>query len=179
MGLNPNRVTRVVWGLAALLSAAIALDAALLWRDEARNALIAAGTPPAETAVPDLRFAQAYALAGSGAGEAALNTYRGLQSDSALGAAARFNSANLLLRQALELRAGAQPAQALPLIELAKEQYRALLRQDPQHWDARYNLERAQRLLPDPQDAEFEPTAAPRERERAATTMRAQTLGLP
>ena len=35
------------------------------------------------------------------------------------------------------------------------------------------------RLLPDPVDAEFEPTAAPRERERAATTMRAQSLGLP
>jgi mxaK protein len=179
MGLNPKRATRVVWGLAALLSAAVALDAALLWRDEARNALIAAGMPPADTAVPELRFAQAYAHAASGAGEAALNGYRALQSDPVLGAAARFNSANLLLRQALELRAGPQPAQALPLIELAKEQYRALLREDPQHWDARYNLERAQRLLPDPQDDEFEPTAAPRERERAATTMRAQTLGLP
>lgn len=179
MGLNPKRVTRVILGLAALLSVAIALEAALLWRDKGRNALITAGTPPADTAVPELRFAQAHAQAASGADEAALNGYRGLQSDPVLGAAARFNSANLLLRQALELRAGPQPAQALPLIELAKEQYRALLRQDPQHWDARYNLERAQRLLPDPQDDEFEPTAAPRERERAATTMRAQTLGLP
>jgi mxaK protein len=67
----------------------------------------------------------------------------------------------------------------LPLIELAKEQYRELLRRDPQHWDARYNLERAQRLQPDPTDSAFDPTAAPQERERAATTMRAQTLGLP
>jgi mxaK protein len=84
-----------------------------------------------------------------------------------------------LLRQAIELRAGDQPGQALPLIELAKEQYRELLRRQPQDWNARYNLERAQRLLPDPEDVEREATAAPRERERAATTMRAQTLGLP
>ncbi len=179
MGLSPQRTTRLVLGLAALLGAALALEAALLWRDTARNAQIAAGTPAADTTVPELRFAQAHALAASGAGDAALNAYRALQSHPVLGAAARFNSANLLLRQALELRAGPQPALALPLIELAKEQYRALLRQDSQHWDARYNLERAQRLLPDPQDDGFEPTAAPRERERAATTMRAQTLGLP
>jgi len=179
MVLNPRRITRAVWLLAGVLLAATVLDAALLWRDEARNALVAAGTPPADAGVPELRFAQAYAQAASGAGEAALNGYRTLQSDPVLGAAARFNSANLLLRQAIELRAGAQPAQALPLIELAKEQYRELLRRDPQHWDARYNLERAQRLLPDPLDSDFEPTAAPRDRERAATTMRAQTLGLP
>lgn len=179
MSWNPRRVTRMVLLLAALLLAAALVDAALLWRDAQRNALIAAHTPPAETAVPALRFALAHAQAASGAAESALNGYRALQADPVLGAAARFNSANLLLRQAIALRAGPQPAQALPLIELAKEQYRELLRQDPQHWDARYNLERAQRLQPDPVDAEFEPTSAPRERERAATTMRSQTLGLP
>jgi len=182
VGLNPRRITRAVLALAALLLAAALLDAALLWRDQRRNALIAAGTPPATSTVPELRFALAYAMAASGtssATEAALNGYRALQSDPVLGAAARFNAANLLLRQAIEVRAGPQPALALPLIELAKEQYRELLRDDAQHWDARYNLERAQRLLPDPQEFELEATAAPRDRERAATTMRAQTLGLP
>ena len=132
MGLNLRRVTRWALALSALLLAAALLEAALLWRDEQRNALIAAGTPPPESAVPELRFAQAYALAhapaASAAGDAALNAYRGLQAVPALGAAARFNSANLLLRQAIEARASAQPAQALPLIELAKEQYRELLR---------------------------------------------------
>jgi len=187
MGLNWRRITRGVLVLAALLLAAALLDAALLWRDERCNALIAAGTPPADSTVPELQFAAAYAQAAalaqapaaSASGDAALNAYRALQANPVLGTAARFNSANLLLRQAIAARAGAQPAQALPLIELAKEQYRELLRQAPQHWDARYNLERAQRLLPDPQDSELEPTAAPRDRERAATTMRAQTLGLP
>lgn len=183
MGLNLRRLTRWALALAALLLVAVLLDAALLWRDVQRNALIAAGTPPTDSPVPELRFARAYALAhspaASAAGDAAQNAYRSLQADPTLGAAARFNSANLLLRQAVEVRAGEQPAQAMPLIELAKEQYRELLRQDPQHWDARYNLERAQRLLPDPQDSDLEPAAAPRDRERAATTMRAQTLGLP
>jgi mxaK protein len=179
MGMNVRRLTRSVIVVAVLLAAAALLEAALLWRDTGRNALIAAGTPPADSPVPEQRFALAYAHAASGAADAALNGYRALQYDPALGAAARFNSANLLLRQAIEQRAGPQPGQALPLIELAKEQYRELLRREPQHWDARYNLERAQRLLPDPQDEDLEPTAAPRERERSATTMRAQSLGLP
>jgi mxaK protein len=165
--------------MAVLLLLALATDGALLWREQRWNAAIAEGAPPADGERPELRFALAHAQAASGAGEVALNRYRALQDDSPLGRAARFNSANLLLRQAIVLRASNQPGQALALIELAKESYRELLRQDPQHWDARYNLERAQRLLPDPTDEELEPTAAPRDRERAATTMRSQTLGLP
>ena len=78
------------------------------------------------------------------------------------------------------VRAGTQPGQAIALIELAKELYRDVLRADPQHWDARYNLDRAQRLLPDPDEA---PEAAPpdthRDAERAATTMRGYSPGLP
>ena len=181
--MRSRQATRAALALAVLLIAAALLDAALLWRDRQRNALIAAGAAPADSSVPELRFARAHALAhspaASGSTDAALNAYRALQADPMLGAAARFNSANLLLRQAIEAQAGGEPAQAVPLIELAKEQYRELLRQHPQHWDARYNLERAQRLRPDPQDSDFDPAAAPRDRERAATTMRAQTLGLP
>jgi len=174
-----RRITRAVLVAGAALLAAVLLDTALLWRDAQRNAQIAAGTVPADGAVPEQRFALAHAHAASGADDTALNGYRTLQADARLGSAARFNSANLLLRQAIALRAGPQPEQALPLIELAKEQYRELLRHDPQHWDARYNFERAQRLLPDPQDDDLEPTAAPRQRERSATTTRAQSLGLP
>ena len=102
-----------------------------------------------------------------------------MQDDPRVGAAARFNAANLLLRQASALRAGTQPGQAVALIELAKEGLREVLRRDPQHWDARYNLERAQRLLPDPDEADNEPPEAARDRERAATTMRGVAPGLP
>ena len=179
MDLNSRRVTRTVLVLAGLLLVAALLEAALLWRDAGRNALIAAGTPPADAAVPELRFALAHAQAASGAGEAALNGYRLLQSDPVLGAAARFNGANLLLRQAIVLREGRQPGQAVPLIELAKETYREVLRHDPDHWNARYNLERAQRLLPDPEDNGDGPPPPPSQAERAATTMRGYSPGLP
>jgi len=192
--MKPSRVLPLTLWLrvatAVLVLAAMA-EGALWWRDAGRNALIANGPVPADSRVPELQFAHAQALTaaiGPGGSEnagqvdGALNAWRALQSHPTLGPAARFNSANLLLRQAGALGAGrqtGQAGQALPLIELAKEQYRELLRRDPGFWDARYNLERAQRLLPDPVDSDLEPTAAQRERERAATTMRAQSLGLP
>ena len=99
--------------------------------------------------------------------------------DDALGRAARYNSANLLLRQAIELQASPQPGQALALIELAKENYRQVLRRDPDAWDARYNLERAQRLVPEPEQVDDAPPELNRNAERAATTMRAYAPGLP
>jgi mxaK protein len=179
MGLTSRRTTRWVLALGVLLLAAAAVDALRLWRTERLNQAIAAGQPPAEGSVPELRFAQAYALAASGAGDAALNHYRPLQGEDPLGQAARFNSANLLLRQAMALREGSQPGQAVPLIELAKETYREVLRNQPQHWPARYNLERAQRLLPDPEDLDGGPLEVPRNAERAATTMRGYSPGLP
>ena len=189
MGLSHSwRLTRVAWLLAALLSVALLVDAAFWWRVQRLNELVRASAAtdrpaqpsPGPAAAAELRFAHAHALATSGADEAALNAYRALQDDSPLGHAARFNAANLLLRQAAALRAGTQPGQAVVLIELAKESLRDVLRRDPQHWDARYNLERAQRLLPDPDDEDDdEPPDAARERERAATTMRGVAPGLP
>ncbi|HEX3139959.1 MAG TPA: MxaK protein [Rhizobacter sp.] len=181
MGLATRRRTRVVLGLLALLLAVAAIDAARTWRQQRWNEAIETGTPRNGMGVapPEMQFAQAYAQAASGATDEALNRYRALQGDSALGQAARYNSANLLMRQAREVRAGAQPGQALPLIELAKETYREVLRNDPGFWDARYNLERAQRLLPDPDEAEAAPPGSPRGAERAATTMRGYSPGLP
>ena len=108
--------------------------------------------------------------------------YRALQGDQvdqALGQAARYNSANLLMRQAMGVLASAQPGQAIPLLELAKEVYREVLRKDPGQWDARYNLERAQRLLPDPDDTLAGPPDPQRNSERAVTTMRGYSPGLP
>jgi len=204
MGLTTRRRTRFVFALLALVLLAALLDAAQLWRAARINALIASGEPipDAPGQPPELRFAQAHALAQGAAGmalpaaapasaaasaapganatrDAALNRYRALQSDPRLGAAARYNSANLLVRQAVEVRASTQPGQAIALLELAKEYYRDVLRDDPSQWDARYNLERAQRLLPDPEDEEGGPPAPERNRERAVTTMRGYSPGLP
>jgi len=181
MGIATRRRTRFAIALLALVVLAAGVDAAMLWRDGQTNALISSGqtVPDAPGQAPELRFALAHAQAASGARDAALNRYRALQSDPRVGAAARFNSANLLVQQAVELRAGSQPGQAIALLELAKEYYRDVLRDDPWQWDARYNLERAQRLLPDPDDEEATPVDAARDRERAATTMRGYSPGLP
>ena len=204
MGLKRSRWlprnARGAWALAALLLAAAAFDAVRLQRGQRLNASIAetvaapsaalaaaasdsgagtASSPLLGEPLPEQRFARAHAEAATGKDAAALNHYRALHADTALGRSARFNGANMLVRQALAARTTAQPGQAVALLELAKEGYREVLRQQPQHWDARYNLERAQRLLPDPEDAEEQATAASRERERAPTTMRSQSLGLP
>jgi mxaK protein len=170
-----------VLALLLLLLAAAAVDGVRLWRHVQWNRLIVAGQPPqdAQARVPELRFALAHAQAASGADESALNRYRTLQGESQLGQAARYNSANLLLRQAMLVREGVQPGQAIPLIELAKETYREVLRHDPGQWNARYNLERAQRLLPDAEEGDGGPPDVPRNAERAATTMRGYSPGLP
>jgi mxaK protein len=170
---------RWLWALLVAVMAWAAVDTWRLQRDAAINAQLAAGVAPTGATVPVLRFAAAYAQAASGAEEAAVNAYRPLQGDGPLGQAARFNSANGLLRQAMVLREGLHPGQAVPLIELAKETYREVLRHQPQHWPARYNLERAQRLLPDPEDLDGGPLEVPRNAERAATTMRGYSPGLP
>jgi len=60
---------------------------------------------------------------------------------------AQYNLANHYLRQALS---GATDANAvMPLVELAKQRYRDALALKPEHWNARYNLERALRLAPE------------------------------
>ena len=178
----PGRRSRTVMLMLALLALAASIDGAHTWRQHRWNKLIASGSvPPADARdVPaQVQFAQAYAQAASGAEEAALHRYRGLQDDSPLGQAARYNSANLLMHQALVLRAGTEPGKAIALIELAKEIYRDVLRVDPRHWDARYNLERAQRLLADPDELDAAPPESRRDAERAVTTMRGHSPGLP
>ena len=56
-----------------------------------------------------VRFAQAHAQADGGAEDVALRLYRSLEDDSPLGQAARYNSANLLMRQAVVVQAGEEP----------------------------------------------------------------------
>lgn len=181
LGIKRRTLLKLAWAALALLAGAAAFDGARLMADERINAQIASGPLPPEDpdAPPELRFAQACAQAASGAAEAALTRYGALHADTSVGQAARYNGANLLLRQGIALRAGAQPGQALALVELAKEGYREVLRHDADDWAARYNLERAQRLVADPEGEDEEPPAARRGAERAATTMRGYAPGLP
>ncbi len=190
---SPPRTRAAWWGLAAV--AVVAAAAGASWALKARdNAVITSAQAMAQAVVqadpgefenttPALLFAQAHELAAADQLEPALARYRALYRDPALASAARYNSANLLLRQALVLRdANADPAnagQALPLIELAKQGYREVLRANPEQWDARYNYERAQRAQPDPDDIDA-PIGEPRaQAERSPTTTRGVGGGLP
>ena len=121
------------------------------------------------------RFAKAYGLQQEGEFEQTLLAYGELEShDAELAAAVKFNMANLYLRQALTLRGEQNDDLTIPLIELAKENYRELLRLNSQDWDAKYNLERALSLLPDPAETDGEADIMPERSPRATTAMPAR-----
>jgi mxaK protein len=180
-----RRSRRLSIAVFLVLTAAFALDAARLGAARDENAAIARAAPQAlDDARPRVAFAAAWHVAEQGEYLRALTVYRRLvqSADPQLRQAARYNSANLHLREAMRIRsAGGTTAvlQSLPLLELAKQGYRDVLRADPQHWDAKYNLERALRLAPEGDDAEQTTLPAPPPRERAVTTMQGFTLGLP
>jgi mxaK protein len=149
--------------------------------------LAAARAPAGATDAPTPEYALARAqavlrLGGARASDTALDLYRQVESEGSpsLRRIARFDTANLYLRQAQEETARGEPGRAVPLVELAKGIYRGLLRDDASHWDLRYNLERAVRLLPeeDPDAVELI-QAAPENLESAPTTMRGTSMGLP
>jgi mxaK protein len=163
--------------------------AAPVWADDvasaasaAAAAAFAAATAPQAPAwlidgsPPQWRFGQGLGLARQGDLDGALARYRSVFDDAALGNLARYNSANFLLREAMRLSATAAPGRALVMFELAKEGYRSVLRRDPSFWAARYNLERALQLQPDGEAVAAEPA---QQAERAATTMRSVSRGLP
>lgn len=67
--------------------------------------------------------------------------------DAALKASAHFNRGNINLRQAQLLQL--EDPKKIPLIELAKQDYRTALLLKPDLWDARYNLEIALNIVPE------------------------------
>jgi mxaK protein len=91
---------------------------------------------------------------------------------------ALYDLGNVYLQAALKVVESGADASGLPLFELAKESYRSALMERPDLWDAKFNLELALRAAPDPDPDD---TGAPPvlTGERAVTTMRAFTLGLP
>lgn len=185
MGVKRN-ANRALAALAAVLTAAALVDGIALLRAQRANATIpaiAAGgvAVPGDDSRREILFARAYGQGMDGQVQPALTAYRRLAGAGmdGLGQAALFNSGNLLARQALAERAAGDEVQALTLFELAKQNFRDVLHANPSHWDAKYNLERVLRLAPDSEDKEGERLPPPPARERAVTTMRGFTLGLP
>ena len=179
---NLSCAARCSIALAVLLLALLAYDGLRLQRQGTVNARILAQGSQALTEHDPLEVVHAEALrrAHAGATRAAHDLYAqvALQGSVALRRRAEYNHATLLLREALELRE-ADDGRTMPVVELAKESYRKVLRDDPDAWDARYNLERALRLAPEPPEVEESEGPMPQQRERAPTTMRGDSLGLP
>ena len=99
---------------------------------------------------PEVLLARANALSAGGnvdAAESAFNELIRLHEFDSIGHAARFNLANVYLRQGM--RSDAPVSRTRPMLELAKQRYRDLLRVKPTDWNARYNLERTLRLAPE------------------------------
>ncbi|HYE37759.1 MxaK protein [Methylocaldum sp.] len=99
----------------------------------------------------EVRLARAVYLAAKDRHEEALDAYGYLveQGDTRLRVTALFDLGNLHLRRALTHVEKNEINRALPLVELAKDAYKKALRLDPSHWDSKYNLEVAMRLLPE------------------------------
>ncbi len=174
-----------LFGLTALGAALV--TGAQWWQLDAAervNAAIA-GTVAAPSAVvvteaAETQLAHAMALAQAGDYDGALKSYKLLiQGERAdLKRIALYNLGGLHLRQALK-RGADNTAESLPLIELAKQVYRDLLRDDPDDWDARYNLERALWLAPEVDETPTDGATPPPPSERAVTTMQGERRDLP
>jgi mxaK protein len=185
-----RRTVRIVLVLASgILACALALESWQLARAQRVNRQLAQqpADRPAQRAQPesvggDPRLWVAAATQSSGAGRvaeaAALLRRAADASRGELRQVALYDLGNLYLREALRVRESGADASALPLLELAKESYRGVLLERSDLWDAKFNLELALRVAPDPDPDE---TGAPPilTGERAVTTMRAFTLGLP
>jgi mxaK protein len=169
---------KLITALIVLLVAALLYDAFHLLRaSQVNRALVtidsAGDVNDVRTLGSDdshLRFARAYALQQDGKFEPALQAYASIDvpEDDPMRAHTRYNLANLYLRRALQYRDSGADDLALPLVELAKEYYRELLRGDSQDWPAKYNLELALRVAPETDLDEVQEERNPEHNPRSA-----------
>ena len=131
--------------------------------------------------MPEARFAHANALSKAGNFEEAAKAYKaliqGARADIRL--AALFNLGNLHMREALKNGPDRVARESLPLIELAKQNYRDLLRDNPSDWDARYNLERALWLAPEVDEQAGEDNNVPEWERRVTPRVQGFNVELP
>ncbi|HEC73087.1 MAG TPA: MxaK protein [Methylophaga aminisulfidivorans] len=99
----------------------------------------------------DIAFAYAYHLQQQGLFEDAVAAYGQAERQSSPEQLKRvyFNMGNLYLQQAIEVATKMGIDRATALADVAKDLYQSALKQDPNLWPAKYNLEAAQRLSRD------------------------------
>lgn len=175
-----RRSVHAVFGVVAAACAAVA-GVQIVRLESARHvnsAIRSASVANLDRSVPEAQVARAIALSRAGDYEGALVAYKavvqGQRAD--LRRLALYNLGNLHMRAALK-DPQATTDQVLPLIELAKQSYRDLLRETPEDWDARYNLERALYMAPEA-DEDVANDGPPAPKEHSVSTNRAK-LDLP
>ena len=177
-----RRRVHLIFSMTALGCALlVAHQAWHLERADRVNAAIAnASLAGLDIAVPEAELARANVLSSAGKFEDAAKAYKGLiQADRAdLKLTALFNLGNLHMREAMKNGADGT-ANALPLIELAKQNYRDLLRDNSSDWDARYNLERALWLAPEVEEQAGEENNVPEWERRVAPRVQGFSVELP
>lgn len=178
--MTRQRVHLLFGAVAVAFGIAAAWQATRYERANRVNEAIAASANPAtlDAAVPEARFARAAMLARAGNVDEAAKAYKlAIQEDRPdLKLAALYNLGNLHMREAAKLVGSSS---ALPFIELAKQNYRDLLREDPEDWDARYNLERALWVSPELDQEDDENANAPVFTRRVAPQLKGFRVELP
>ena len=175
-----RRSVHSAFGVAAAAFTVLAglQTARLLQARHVNAALAGASVGALDRSVPEALLARAIALGKASDYDGSVLAYKtviqGRRAD--LRRLALYDLGNLHMRAALR-NARAPSDQLLPLVELAKQSYRDLLREAPNDWDARYNLERALYLAP---ESEEDTTAQepPAPKEHSISTVRAK-LDLP
>ncbi len=147
------------WAILAVLWAGIAYESYALYRASRDNRLIAApaGIEIGDSTALELIFAKAYDTARNGDRQEALRLYGTLlhRGDERFRARVRYNLGTLYLRDAAELwnaKGVLEYVRVNTLVASAKENLREALRLQPDHWNARYNLEYAYRITPPPKE---------------------------
>jgi mxaK protein len=177
-----RRSMHLLFGVAALSFAGlVGYQLFNLQRAQRLNAAMTGASAQGITAdAPEAQLARAVFAARNQDYDGALTIYKALiQNERAdIRRAALYNLGNLHLREA-QRRGENNIMQAFPLLELAKHSYRTLLRDDPNDWDGRYNLERALSLAPEIGASLSEDEGTPVRGERAPTTIQAESTELP
>jgi mxaK protein len=149
-----NRYLVSAAALGALVGSLGLVHELVEWRTIVRyNAAVAAGhfADAGSFAGDHGIFARAYAAHQAGDYQQARLHYGEIEhsTDRSLRAEVLYNIGNTYLEQATAIDLDTDADRALPLLELAKDAYRNVLRLDSTMWDAKYNLARVLALSPD------------------------------
>jgi mxaK protein len=136
----------------------------------------------AEDAPPEVWLAKTMLLKRQQRYDEALDGFNRIlgRGDKAFQTTVYYHLGNLYLAQALTRIEETKFTQATPLVALAKDAYREVLRRDSQHWDAKYNLALALRLVPELEEVDLsDDQATGRKQEMPWTEVPGFPRGLP